>query len=293
MTPPAGRPASKNIDPINSSVHPPTATRPPTRPPSHTHIHSVPASCTIQDVFAAIFPPVTKKLAERIKGRCGPLHPERALFITREPWPAGAIATLTVLMVLLLAVLLATAIDVVSTCVEYYLNGGQRSHPTKNTYRDLFSPFPLPRHTQQYGKDTGIPWLGDAEGDNDDDDNDSHHIIVKLAFCFSLRQNYHRLMAPPRSGPFLCLDAVRVLSMLMILLGHTLFYEQSIVGLTNPHEAMGFHNRGFLSTGVGLIANGCLFGVDTFLALAGFLAVLLFMKELGKVRGTSTCVDRH
>ena len=107
---------------------------------------------------------------------------------------------------------------------------------------------------------------------------------MKLVRCFSVRQNYRRLMAPPRSGPFLCLDAVRVLSMLMILLGHTLYYEQSVTGLTNPREAMGFHNRGFLSTGVGLIANGCLFGVDTFLALAGFLAVLLFMKELGKVR---------
>lgn len=113
---------------------------------------------------------------------------------------------------------------------------------------------------------------------------------MKLARCFSLRQNYRRLMAPPRSGPFLCLDAVRVLSMLMILLGHTLYYEQSVTGLTNPREAMGFHNRGFLSTGVGLIANGCLFGVDTFLALAGFLAVLLFMKELGKVRACVKCM---
>lgn len=160
--------------------------------------------------------------------------------------------------------------------------GGDRTQ--RKTLTETVFPFPTTHNTHQYGKDTGIPWLRDAE------DDDSRHIIVKFARCFSLRQNYRRLMAPPRSGPFLCLDAVRVLSMLMILLGHTLYFEQSIVGLTNPHEAMGFHNRGFLSTGVGLIANGCLFGVDTFLALAGFLAVLLFMKELGKVCRI-TCVD--
>jgi hypothetical protein len=132
------------------------------------------------------------------------------------------------------------------------------------------SPFPP---THQYGKDSRFPILRSDDG-----------LLVRLAHCFSLPQNYARLMAPPRDGPFLCLDAVRVLSMLMILLGHTMFFETNTVGVTNPREAMGFYGRGFLSTGVGLIANSCLYGVDTFLALAGFLAVLLFMKELGKVR---------
>jgi len=109
-------------------------------------------------------------------------------------------------------------------------------------------------------------------------------VVVRVARCFSLRQNYARLMAPPRQGPFLCLDAVRVLSMMMIILGHTMFFEINGVGLTNPREAFAFYGRGFMATGVGLIANSCLYGVDTFLALAGFLAVFLFMKELGKVR---------
>ncbi len=63
--------------------------------------------------MSTIFPPVTKKLAERIKGRCGPLHPERTLFVVHEPWPPGAIVTLTLLVLLLLAVLVSTAIDVV------------------------------------------------------------------------------------------------------------------------------------------------------------------------------------
>lgn len=63
--------------------------------------------------MTAIFPPVTKKLAERLKGKCGPLHPERTLFVYNEPWASGAIATLTLLVFLLLAVLVSTAIDVV------------------------------------------------------------------------------------------------------------------------------------------------------------------------------------
>lgn len=63
--------------------------------------------------MTAIFPPVTKKLAERLKGKCGPLHPERTLFVYKEPWAPGAIVTLTLIMLMLLAVLVSTAIDVV------------------------------------------------------------------------------------------------------------------------------------------------------------------------------------
>jgi hypothetical protein len=64
--------------------------------------------------MTAVFPPVTKKLAERIKGRCGPLHPERTLFVVNEIWPPGAIVTLTLLVLLLLFVLVGTGIDAVS-----------------------------------------------------------------------------------------------------------------------------------------------------------------------------------
>lgn len=77
----------------------------------------VPKECGIQDVMTAIFPPVTKKLAERIKGRCGPMNADKALFFTTEPISAGAWATLMVLLVLLLTVLGATVIDCVSVCV--------------------------------------------------------------------------------------------------------------------------------------------------------------------------------
>ena len=41
---------------------------------------------------------------------------------------------------------------------------------------------------------------------------------MKVARCFSLARNYERLMAPPRTGPFLCLEAVRVLAMFQVLL---------------------------------------------------------------------------
>lgn len=55
-----------------------------------------------------------------------------------------------------------------------------------------------------------------------------------------------------------------------------------MVGITNPRESLGFYGRGFLATGPGLIANGSLLGVDTFLGLAGFLAFYIFLKELEK-----------
>lgn len=71
----------------------------------------------------------------------------------------------------------------------------------------------------------------------------------------------------------------------MVIFGHTLYFTLTVSGVSNPRESMAFYGRGYMATMPGLIGEGCLLGVDTFLVLAGFLAVYLFLKELDKRAG--------
>lgn len=65
--------------------------------------------------------------------------------------------------------------------------------------------------------------------------------------------------------------------------GHSLWFLIHVAGISNPREMVGFFNRGFVATAPGLTANSSLFAVDVFFAIAGFLAIFLFVKELEKV----------
>lgn len=91
----------------------------------------VPSSCGLQDVMTAIFPPATKKLAEHIKGRCGPVIADKSLFIQDGRLSTGAWMTLSLLALLLLAVALSTVIDKVSASL---LIDGSNRHNVNNPW---------------------------------------------------------------------------------------------------------------------------------------------------------------
>lgn len=67
--------------------------------------------------------------------------------------------------------------------------------------------------------------------------------------CFSLIKNTDKLLAPPRPGDeFPALDGVRSLSMLWVLLGHTLLYNiASSAGYTNVKDLLPQDGSGFLA----------------------------------------------
>jgi hypothetical protein len=72
----------------------------------------VPAECTAQDIMTAIFPPITQRLADRIKASCGPMMADKALFFTVEPISAAAWCALMLVLLLVLLALGATVLDV-------------------------------------------------------------------------------------------------------------------------------------------------------------------------------------
>lgn len=233
----------------------------------------VPRECGIEDVKTAIFPPITEKLADRSKGVCGPLKPGATLFVSAQPLSPAAASTLAFLALLLLAVLAATVVDVY----------GPRRR-TRPRFFDGTTAAASTVSSHSSGSSSGSTSHGSSSSSHGSSSSSSAPILTAaLVQSFSLSRNYDRLAAPPRPGPFLCLEAVRVLAMGQVILGHTLWFLIHVSGIGNPREMLGYQNRGLLSTGVGLIANSSLYGVDAFFAIAGFLAVLLFMEELHKV----------
>lgn len=66
--------------------------------------------------------------------------------------------------------------------------------------------------------------------------------------CFSLIKNMDRLLAPPRAGnEFAALDGVRTLSMLWVVLGHTLLVALIGAGFTNTIELVPQDGKGLLA----------------------------------------------
>lgn len=66
--------------------------------------------------------------------------------------------------------------------------------------------------------------------------------------CFSLIKNMDRLLAPPRAGnEFAALDGVRTLSMLWVVLGHTLLLALIGTGFTNTIELVPQDGKGLLA----------------------------------------------
>ena len=139
---------------------------------------------------------------------------------------------------------------------------------------------------------------GDEEVDEDeaeelvdageDGERDSHHRVPsKVAEgmkMFSIRRNWPKLVAAPAEpSPTDCLNGMRVLSMVWIVLGHTMMMPAPINGFDNPEDLVAtFGARSqvwFMTVIGGQIA------VDTFFFLGGFLVAYLGVRDLEKRGG--------
>ena len=94
--------------------------------------------------------------------------------------------------------------------------------------------------------------------------------------CFSLVKNYDQWLARREENPLSCLDGVRVVSMLMVIHGHTLLF--GIYGMyTNLVSAI-LPPDGLMSTARGQSLLSDEFAVDSFFWLSGLLATRALVK---------------
>jgi len=107
--------------------------------------------------------------------------------------------------------------------------------------------------------------------------------------AFSLIQNIPSVFYPPsKSSSFEVLDGLRALSILWIVLGHTLAMFSSI-GLMNPAAVL--PPSGFLKEIYAQLLLSSRFAVDTFFFISGFLVVTSLLKRLDSLSTTINSND--
>ncbi|CAM9647492.1 unnamed protein product, partial [Heterosigma akashiwo] len=102
----------------------------------------------------------------------------------------------------------------------------------------------------------------------------------KVLLCFALSRNLNALMSPGREGPFRALDGVRVLSMLWVILGHTIVFQLLGPGFSNLYDILPIDGHGFFSRFSAMVLPSAEFSVDTFFWLSGFFLVLVTLQKL-------------
>lgn len=120
------------------------------------------------------------------------------------------------------------------------------------------------------------PFVGDKRGRASQDQQEEVAWWIECVECFSLVKNVDRLLAPPRAGnEFAALDGVRTLSMLWVVLGHTLIVALIGVGFTNTIEILPQDRKGLLARYVCVCFVACVWSSRTLL-----LPLLLYCSYL-------------
>jgi len=109
-------------------------------------------------------------------------------------------------------------------------------------------------------------------------------VIADKLKVLSLCRNLPKLLASPgRAGPTDCLNGMRVVSMIWIILGHTMMMPAPINGYDNPEDLLArWGARG--SMWFQLVIGGEI-AVDSFFYLSGFLMAYLGVKDLERRGG--------
>lgn len=139
---------------------------------------------------------------------------------------------------------------------------------------------------------------GESRGNNERDDRngkwDRWRATVVNAFSLVNTVPYifqPRPMAVPgceEPDQFLVLDGLRAISILWIILGHTLTVSTSI-GLLNPAAVL--PPNGFLKSASAQLLLSSRFAVDTFFFISGFLVVLSLLKRLSTLSGPAASAN--
>ena len=109
---------------------------------------------------------------------------------------------------------------------------------------------------------------------------------LTVASCFSIPSNFRKLRAVPPATETDCLNGMRVLTMIWIIIGHTMLMPAAIAGYDNEGDLVA--TWGYRGTFVLQSILGAEVGVDTFFFLSGFLAfrLLPILSKLAKKTGS-------
>ena len=99
------------------------------------------------------------------------------------------------------------------------------------------------------------------------------HRILVFTSCFSIPSNFRKLRAVPPETETDCLNGMRVLTMVWIIIGHTMLMPAAIAGYDNEGDLVA--TWGYRGTFVLQSILGAEVGVDTFFFLSGFLTFRL------------------
>eukprot|EP00752_Nemacystus_decipiens_P006535 g5886.t1 len=100
--------------------------------------------------------------------------------------------------------------------------------------------------------------------------------ISKYLAAFSIPRNLSWLFSVGEANELSVFDGLRVLSMLWVVLGHTLAVQASI-GYINPETVM--PPGGLLASAIGQVFFSARFSVDTFFFVSGFLVVYAMLRR--------------
>eukprot|EP00928_Gymnodinium_smaydae_P087159 TRINITY_DN71486_c0_g1_i1.p1 TRINITY_DN71486_c0_g1~~TRINITY_DN71486_c0_g1_i1.p1 ORF type:complete len:850 (-),score=55.07 TRINITY_DN71486_c0_g1_i1:91-2568(-) len=106
---------------------------------------------------------------------------------------------------------------------------------------------------------------------------------------FSLMKNGRALkeIRTSEKNTFACLDAMRVLSMMWVLFGHTFFYVALTSGLSNYEQVL--PPLGLMGQWWFQLVPGGYYAVDTFLWMSGFLCAISLQKRVFSQLDRTTC----
>ncbi|CAH1801608.1 unnamed protein product [Owenia fusiformis] len=239
---------------------------------------------------------------------------------------SGAIAMICIILVFVLIALIATVFDM--AYVQRMIEASKtqetihKSMRVASTHAKINKAFEAPEEKANYYSDKGEVSNGDAKGRDMDKKNLADQVYTtlemthigsngvskpeplpskppkyepsigtRLLVSFSVYTNMSRLLsfdAPP--GAYLCLNAIRFLSMCWIILGHTFQLGITITPVTNPtlNPTDWFANK-YTSLFEYKALTHMQLAVDSFFLLSGCLIAISFLKAMARQGGTVTC----
>eukprot|EP01114_Cavostelium_apophysatum_P007529 TRINITY_DN1963_c0_g2_i1.p1 TRINITY_DN1963_c0_g2~~TRINITY_DN1963_c0_g2_i1.p1 ORF type:complete len:686 (-),score=138.42 TRINITY_DN1963_c0_g2_i1:47-2104(-) len=102
--------------------------------------------------------------------------------------------------------------------------------------------------------------------------------IVRFLLCFSPITNLEKLLVPTSVPHLASLNGLRTLSMLWVIMGHSIYWASFTTGYANPEKI----RFGELQDVMSQIIINAPYSVDAFFYMSGFLVTYLSQKELEK-----------